>query len=133
MTTQALTDRAGKVLVVDDDPIVRGLITAVLGGTGFEVIEAPDAEQALIAFAAGGSAVDLVITDVKMPGMSGCELARMLLAAHPTLPILLVSGSRSESPTSLPLLQKPFTPSRLLDAIRWTLAECRHGPNDQRQ
>jgi CheY-like chemotaxis protein len=97
------------------------------------VIEAPDAEQALIAFEAGGPAVDLVITDVKMPGMSGCELARMVVAAHPTLPILLVSGSHSESPASLPLLQKPFTPSRLLDALRSTLAERRHGPNDQRQ
>ena len=93
--TQAPTDRAGKVLVVDDDPIVRRFITAVLGGSGFEVIEAPDAEQALIAFESGGPAVD-VITDVKMPGMSGCELARMLVAAHPTLPILLVSGSHSE-------------------------------------
>jgi DNA-binding response OmpR family regulator len=131
--TPAQTDRALKVLVVDDDPGVRGFISGILGRTGFEVIEAPDAEQALIAFEAGGSAVDLVVTDVKMPGMSGCDLARMLLAAHPTLPILLVSGSHSESPTSLPLLQKPFTPSRLLAALWWTLAERRHSSNDQRQ
>src|SRR5258705_156549 len=108
--TQAPTDRAGKVLVVDDDPIVRRFISTVLGGTGFEVIEAPDAEKALIAVEAGGFAVDLVITDVKMPGMDGCELARRLLGAHPTLAILLVSGSHSESPAGLPFLQKPFTP-----------------------
>ena len=72
------------------------LTQAPTDGTGFEVIEAPDAEQALIAFESGGPAVDVVITDVKMPGMSGCELARMLVAVHPTLPILLVSGSHSE-------------------------------------
>jgi len=116
--TQAPTDRAGKALVVDDDPIVRRFIAAVLRGEGFEVVDAPDAEQALIAFEACGSIVDLVITDIKMPGMSGCELARLLLAAHPTLPILLVSGSYSESPASLPRLQKPFTPAGLLDALQ---------------
>ena len=120
-------------LVVDDDPIVRRFISAVLRMGGFQVLEAPDATQALVVFQAGGFAVDLVITDVQMPGMNGCDLARKLLAARPNLPILLVSGSHSESPASLPLLQKPFRPSRLLDALRSTLAERRHGPYDQRQ
>src|SRR5207302_10372185 len=62
--TQAQTDR-GKALVVDDDPIVRRFISAVLRMSGFQVLEANDAIQALVVFQAGGSAVNLVITDVK--------------------------------------------------------------------
>ena len=110
-------------LVVDDDPIVRRFISAVLRMSGFQVLEAPDATQALVVFQAGGSAVDLVITDVQMPGMNGCDLARKLLAAQPNLPILLVSGSHSESPASLPFLQKPFTPARLLHALQGMLTD----------
>ena len=53
---QAQTDRVGKALVVDDDPIVRRFISSVLGFEGFEVLEAPDAAQALIAFQTGASA-----------------------------------------------------------------------------
>ena len=119
---QAQTDRVGKALVVDDDPIVRRFISSVLGFEGFEVLEAPDAAQALIAFQAGGCEVDFVITDIRMPGMNGCDLARMLLAERPGLPVLLVAGAHSESTASLPFLQKPFTAARLLDALRWILA-----------
>jgi len=89
---QARTDRAGKALVVDDDPIVRTFICSVLGFSGIDVLEAPDAAQALIAFQAGGCEVDFVITDIWMPGMNGCDLARMLLAGRPSLAVLLVSG-----------------------------------------
>jgi len=66
--------------------------------SGFEVLEAADAIQAMAVFQADGSAVDLVITDVQMPEMNGCDLARILLATHPNLPILLVSGAQSEPP-----------------------------------
>ena len=120
---QAETDRRGTALVVDDDPIVRRFISSVLALRGFEVLEAPDAAQALVAFQASGSAVDLVVTDFRMPGMNGCELARMLLVARPSLTVLLVSGSHPESAESLPFLQKPFAPAGLLDALRRILPD----------
>jgi len=118
---QAQTDRLVKALVVDDDPIVRRFISSVLGLSGFKVLEAPNAAQALIAFQASGTGVDLVITDVRMPGMNGCDLARMLIAERPSLPVLLVSGAHSESTASFPFLQKPFTAASLLDALQCML------------
>ena len=117
--------------MIDDDPIVRRFISSVLGASGFEVLEATDAKQALVAFYAVGSAVDLVITDIRMPGIDGCELARMLLATDRTLPILLVSGSHSESAASFPFLQKPFTSALLLHALREMLASQRVLPGRQ--
>ena len=103
---------------MDDDPMVRRFISTVLRMSGFEVLEAADAIEAMAVFQAGGSSVDLVITDVQMPEMNGYDLARMLLATHPNLPILLVSGADSEPPEPLPFLQKPFTPARLRDAVQ---------------
>jgi CheY-like chemotaxis protein len=115
---QSHADREGKALVVDDDPMVRRFISAVLRTSGFEVLEAADATEAMVVFQAGESSLDLVITDVEMPEMNGCELARMLLATHPHLPILLVSGAHSEPPEPFPFLQKPFTPDRLRDTLQ---------------
>jgi two-component system, cell cycle response regulator CpdR len=120
---QEQTKRQCRALVVDDDPAVRRFISSVLRITGFDVLEAPDAAEALVAFQASGCAVDLVITDCRMPGMNGCELARMLLAARPSLRVLLVSGSHPESTASLHFLQKPFAPASLLDALRRRLAD----------
>ena len=97
--------------------------SSVLRFSGFDVLEAPDAAQALLAFQASGSAVDLVITDFQMPGMNGCELAQMLLAARPSLPVLLVSGYHPESTASLPFLQKPFAPASLLAALHRILED----------
>ena len=118
----------GKILVVDDDPIVRRFMSVVLSSRGFEVLEATNALEALLAFYAGGSAVDLVITDVQMLGLSGYDLARMLIGASPSLPVLLVSGSKSESAAEFPFLQKPFTSPVLLEAVRQIMAPARsHG------
>ena len=118
----------GKILVVDDDPIVRRFMSVALSSRGFEVIEATNALEALLAFYAGGSAVDLVITDVQMLGISGYDLARMLIGASPSLPVLLVSGSKTESAAEFPFLQKPFTSPVLLEAVRQIMATGRsHG------
>jgi len=123
--TQSQPDRVGKALIVDDEPIVRRYISAVLRMSGFEVLEAAGAAQALVAFQASGSDVDLVITDIQMPEMNGCDLAQMLLATHPNLPILLISGSHAASPASLPFLQKPFTSASLLGALQAMLGARR--------
>ena len=108
--------------MVDDDPIVRTFICSVLGFSGIDVLEAPDAAQALIAFQTGASA--WVSSSLKF----GCRderlrSARMLLAERPSLAVLLVSGLHSESTARSPFLQKPFTAARLLDALDWMPAD----------
>src|SRR5205807_8097508 len=84
----AVRPRAGaRVLVVDDETVVRDVIGSILRNAGVTVTEAPDGRAALEALRA--EAFDLMITDLSMPEMSGIELAREARASTPSLPILL--------------------------------------------
>jgi DNA-binding NtrC family response regulator len=86
----------GTVLVVDDDPFIRGIYSKTLGQVGHEVLEAPDAAavRALLA-SAECPALDAVVLDVMMPGESGLELLMWLRAQRPQLPIILATASDS--------------------------------------
>ncbi|MBV9529179.1 PAS domain S-box protein [Sphingomonas sp.] len=116
--------RAGSVLVIDDDPDVRGFIVASLEEQGFKVSEAADGERGLEEIAR--EAPDLVVLDFIMPGLSGAEVASRILAGNPRQPILFVSGySETEAvkrvaPDS-PLLAKPFRADALAKAVRGAL------------
>jgi PAS domain S-box-containing protein len=119
-------ERAARVLVVDDDPDVRGFIVASLEDLGYSVAEAADGEAALAEFR--NRAPDLVVLDFLMPGMSGAEVARALLAERPEQPILFVSGYsetdaiRAAAPDAS-LLAKPFRADALDAAVRKVLSE----------
>ena len=115
----------GRVLVVEDEGAVRRLTRRVLEGAGYTITEAADGPKALAAVAAAPAPFDLVVTDVIMPGMSGQELARQLLARQPGLRILYVSGYSDEAilplgrlPGGTAFLQKPFEPAVLLARVR---------------
>ena len=103
------------VLVVDDEESLRSYMTRVLESEGYAVIEAEDGVEALSLLSRkhAGAAVDLVITDVRMPRMGGRELAASLLQAGTPPPVLFVSGSHMPSDLSGPLLRKPFMPDDL--------------------
>jgi signal transduction histidine kinase len=111
------------VLVVDDDPTVRRLERESLEQSGYRVIVARDAHQALAMVER--NSIDLVVTDVMMPGISGPELIAKLRAERPDLPALLVSGYASEgqldSVGDAALLSKPFTTRGFVTAVRTTL------------
>jgi nitrogen-specific signal transduction histidine kinase len=114
---------AGHVLVVDDDTRVRTLVERVLKGAGYHVSSAPHGPAAIVV-ANGHDDIELLVTDVVMPGISGPELARRLNATLPRLKTVFISGYTDDllrqhgvDPDSL-LLQKPFTPAELLAAIR---------------
>jgi PAS domain S-box-containing protein len=113
------------VLVIDDDPDVRGFIVTSLEEQGYRVREASDGREGLDAFER--ETPDLVVLDFIMPGLSGADVARRIRAKRPDQPILFVSGySETEAvkrtaPDAL-LLAKPFRAEALQKAVRSALA-----------
>ena len=113
--------RSAALLLVDDEELVRPVVAAGLRRAGHDVLEAGSAERALDLLADPARVVDLLITDIRMPGMDGPELARRALALRPGLRVLFVSGS-PDLPADAealpgPLLLKPFRRPDLLAAI----------------
>lgn len=117
------------VLVVDDEQGLRDLVCRTLRGEGFRALEAEHGAAALKLMEAAPEQVDLVITDVVMPGVDGRELGRRLSQRWPDLPVLYISAYdvndifRRGSPSgSAPFLQKPFPLDRLVTIIRGLLS-----------
>ena len=118
------------ILVVEDEPVVRRLARMALEEVGYSVVEASDGGDALALLRRDGSAVQLVLSDVVMPGMGGQELARILRDHRPELPLLFMSGYQGEDVTDRGLLepgaafiQKPFAPHELARRVRALLDE----------
>jgi len=124
----AEAEAGGRVLLVEDDEAVRRFATLVLRELGYEVSEAANGRAALELDLAPGD-VDLLLTDVVMPGMSGPELAQRLRQRHPELRVLFMSGYSERGGNgrvgdlSGELLEKPFTRRQLDGRIRDTLAD----------
>ena len=113
------------ILLVEDEDAVRKVIALALKNLGYLVLQASSGDAALEAVARHGSAIDLVVSDVIMPGMSGPRLAEILQARQPGLRFLLLSGyaddaivGRGSLPAEVGFLQKPFTPTALTRKIR---------------
>ncbi|WP_294236111.1 PAS domain-containing protein [uncultured Sphingomonas sp.] len=110
--------RSGRVLLVDDEDLVRQSTADMLGDLGYAVIEAGSAEEAM-RLIDDGAAFDLLVTDHLMPGMSGTDLARTVLTRRPGVSILLVSGyAEAEGiEPSMPRLAKPFRKQELAHSL----------------
>jgi CheY-like chemotaxis protein len=113
------SNRPPRVLVVDDEPIVLGLMRRALADAGYGVLAATNGIEALELAATAVPRVDAVVTDVQMPQMGGEALAAALRQADPNLPILFVSGFNGGPAPTLPgpFLAKPFTPDQLVSAV----------------
>ncbi|WP_410823754.1 response regulator [Methylobacterium oryzisoli] len=112
------------ILVVDDDALVRTGTAAMLEDLGHATLEAPSAGEALLLLRAN-PAVDAVVTDHAMPGMTGLDLARRLREAHPALPVILATGYAelpSDGEIPVPRLSKPFTQEDLAVLLAAVLA-----------
>lgn len=114
------------VLVVDDDPLVSMGTSAMLEDLGHLTTEAPSAAVALEVLGSD-QRFDLVITDHAMPGMTGAELARLIISAYPGLPVILASGY-AELPedhglSNLSRMTKPFTQEQLQTAVHRAVAD----------
>ena len=104
-------------VVVDDEPVVRAYMSAVLRQENYQTVEAGGGTDALEILHNLEGCVDLVVTDVQMPDGDGLSLAAVVTKSYPAVPIILVSG-REKPPTELAFLQKPFGPAALVDAVR---------------
>jgi PAS domain S-box-containing protein len=116
------------LLIVEDEEAVRFLSRALLERAGYHVLDAADAHQAEEVFLQHADAIDLLVTDVIMPGSSGPSLFARLSAERPSLKVLYMSGYPNETivhpSTLLPkveFLQKPFTAEALMCKVRKTL------------
>ena len=115
----------GTVLMVEDADAVRAFAARVLARCGYRVVEARDGREALEAALRPDEAIDLVLTDVVMPEMSGAELARRIREARPGVPVAYMTGYADEEvmrhgplPADTLLLQKPFTAEALAALVR---------------
>ncbi len=113
------------VLLVEDSGVVRALVKNILSLGGFAVLDAGDGEEALRIARTREGPIDLVLTDVVMPRMSGRELVRRLREIRPGLRILFMSGYAEENvgrdgalPAGTFFIPKPFTPDVLLAKVR---------------
>jgi DNA-binding NtrC family response regulator len=110
------------VLVIDDEPAIRSLVVAILRNAGHDIVSAEDATAGLERLAC--DRVDIVVSDVVMPGMSGLELLREVRARRPELPVLLITGggTRPMLGRAEHVLPKPFTHTELTAAVAGALA-----------
>jgi len=114
------TEDSYHILVVDDEPAVLKLITALLKTRGYKTLGAANGEEAFALFKQHKDDLRLVITDVVMPEMGGVELAVQIRSLRPNLPVLFVSGFCEKIPASLKqceALDKPFKFQELLKKI----------------
>jgi CheY-like chemotaxis protein len=118
------------ILVVEDDPAVRRVTVRALGAFGFTVVQASDAKEALATLNRASHGIDLVVSDMVMPGMTGLELREALRGVAPHLPVIFVSGYSAKvladhgvDRDSVRIVEKPFSPESLVRAVLDTLRE----------
>lgn len=125
---------AARVLLVEDDPAVRGLARIALRSAGHVVFEAVNGVEALQRAQDDSLEIELVVTDVRMPEMGGAELVERLRAGLPDLPVIFISGypeklfeEAGEALENAAFLAKPFTPSELVAVVREALSVASRG------
>jgi PAS domain S-box-containing protein len=120
-----IESRQQTVLLAEDEEIVRDLVQLTLERNGYHVLAASGADEALRLRSENDEPVDLLLTDVVMPGMNGAELAQRVLADAPRTPVVFMSGYTGDAaPTGLEgeLLEKPFPMATLVERVDAALA-----------
>ena len=128
---EAMQVGAGKrVLVVDDHDPTRQTITRMLEAGGFEVVQASSGSEALACLSRESDDIDMVLSDVTMPGMTGIDLSYQIRELYPSMPVAIVSGDVSELERSIigradvPFIKKPFHAESLYSAVKEAIAKA---------
>ena len=115
------------ILIVEDDPTVRGLASDILRDHGYDVLVAKHSQNALEVGASHAGTIDLLLTDIVMPGMNGRDLAKSFQDSRPTTRVMFMTGYAQDDPVrsaqleNNQLLEKPFAPGGLLQKVRAVL------------
>jgi len=123
------------VLVTEDDDAIRNYVVEMLDGLNYRVVEARNAAEAIEVFKRMGHTIDLLLTDVVMPGANGRVLSQELVRLKPELKVLFMTGYSRDAivhdgrlDTGVDLIQKPITQRSLADRVRRLLAGSRVEP-----
>src|SRR5436309_9853095 len=126
------------VLVIDDEPVVRELIAEILADAGHDVVVAAGAEEALLRLAELD--VQIVVSDIVMPGLTGLELLDEMRCRRPSLPVVLVTGAGTHAMLTdalargaSGLVMKPFSHAELQGAVTTALARAAEAERDVRE
>jgi DNA-binding NtrC family response regulator len=122
-----------RILIVDDETFILRLAERLLSGDGCDVLTATGGRDALATVEQRGQDLALVLTDVVMPDLDGIAVARARMAAVPPIPVLLMSGFTDANTAGLPLIEKPFTPTTLIDRVREVLGALKKLPRREEQ
>jgi DNA-binding NtrC family response regulator len=127
--------RAGTtILIADDNPLMLQVTSMILRRSGYEVFTAKDGEAALKIFEEAKQPVQLVISDLVMPGMKGLQLVRSIKNLSESTATLLMSGTRPiPSDAEVATIEKPFTGEALIAKVRDLLAGCDFAKIQQEQ
>jgi DNA-binding NtrC family response regulator len=130
VTEQPAMSAKGKVLVVDDEEYVRGILATMLGSMGFESVEAKNGDEGLAAFTNTGDTFIACVIDLTMQGMGGMELLERIREVDSEVPVVLVSGyspyevrQKEARSTNISFLQKPFTLDQFKSLMNAQLSE----------
>jgi CheY-like chemotaxis protein len=114
-------------LVAEDNEFVRAVVCNALKATGYSVIETADGTEALNRFRANAEDIHLLVLDIDLPGSSGLRCREEIRKTHPTIPILLITGSAAigveeAQDTHSQLLRKPFKMAEMSNTIQSLLS-----------
>lgn len=113
------------ILVLEDDEIIRSLMVDVLEEFGAQVISFPSADEGMIFLERSSDPVDLIVSDIQMPGLlNGYDLSRVVAHRWPSLPVVLTSGNTAMAAqlgSTVRFLPKPWSTERLLDCVQQAL------------
>lgn len=123
----------GNVLLVEDDDQVRGFIRTLLTNNGYEIMEARTGAEGLEIAENSGAKIDLLLSDMLLPELSGFDLAQRVLELRPDTRIMLMTGyvegeivQRSTSELGASFLDKPFKPAQLLTRVQEAISAGRN-------
>jgi DNA-binding NtrC family response regulator len=106
-----------RILLVEDEMVLRSLVTSVLEAAGHSVETKESAEDVLTLLDQGDFPFDAVVTDLQLVSMNGAELAGIIHSKFPEVRLLLTTGYGSDVTEAFPILPKPFRPADLLKAV----------------